>query len=52
MRKLLQRVALSATLPILLMLAWVLTPVSAEGTVVPTSITEDTNLLREYVIKS
>ncbi|MEH7748660.1 Ig-like domain-containing protein, partial [Neobacillus drentensis] len=47
MRKLLQRVALSAALPLLVLLAWGHTPVFAEGTVITNYITEDTVFKKE-----
>lgn len=42
MRQLLQRLAICAVLSLLFMLAWVQPEASAEGTVITTSITEDT----------
>lgn len=42
MRQLLQRLAISAALPLLFMLAWAHPSASAEGTVITMSITEDT----------
>lgn len=47
MRKLLQRVALSVALPLLVLLAWGHTPVFAEGTVITNYITEDTVFKKE-----